>query len=129
MRKQFYSVKEVNEILGRSADRLYEDLRQGRINGTRTKEHNKWMIPAEELERLGAKLEDVNKGHQLMWGAILNSEGALDSCPVGPKAYIIDYDPSTWPWSGHAYTAENGVEKEIPVVFYPYRSIWRSRQE
>ncbi len=31
MGKQFYTVKEASKILGRSLDRLYEDLRQGNI--------------------------------------------------------------------------------------------------
>ncbi len=87
------------------------------------------MIPASELVRLGAQLENINATWQLTWGAILNSEGEIDSCPVGPKAYIVTYDPSTWPWSGHAYMVENGEEREVPVIFDPHRSVWRRQQK
>jgi hypothetical protein len=50
--KEFYSVKEVAQILSLSPDRIYEYLRTGRLHGSRLAEHSAWRIPSAELERL-----------------------------------------------------------------------------
>jgi excisionase family DNA binding protein len=57
-RKEFYSVKEVAQILNLSPDRIYEYLRAGHLFGTRLTNHSAWRIPAAEIERLkGASSE------------------------------------------------------------------------
>jgi len=56
--KEFYSVKEVAQILGLSSDRIYEHLRTGHLYGSRLTRNSAWRIPANELQRLkGASLE------------------------------------------------------------------------
>jgi len=60
-RKEFYSVKEVAQILDLSPDRIYEYLRANRLFGTRLTEHSAWRIPAAEIERLtGASTERLS---------------------------------------------------------------------
>jgi len=60
-RKEFYSVKEVAQILNLSPDRIYEYLRAGRLFGTRLTKHSAWRIPAAEIERLtGASTERLS---------------------------------------------------------------------
>ena len=57
-RKEFYSVKEVAQILSLSPDRIYEYLRTGHLRGARLTKQSAWRIPANELQRLkGASLE------------------------------------------------------------------------
>lgn len=57
-RKEFYSVKEVAQILSLSPDRIYEYLRAGHLHGSRLTRNSAWRIPASELQRLkGASLE------------------------------------------------------------------------
>ena len=56
--KEFYSVKEVAQILGLSPDRIYEYLRRGHLRGIRLAKNSAWRIPAGELQRLeGTSLE------------------------------------------------------------------------
>ena len=56
--KEFYSVKEVAQILGLSSDRIYEYLRRGHLRGIRLTKNSAWRIPAGELQRLeGTSLE------------------------------------------------------------------------
>jgi excisionase family DNA binding protein len=56
--KEFYSVKEVAQILGLSSDRIYEYLRSGDLHGSRLARNSAWRIPANELQRLkGTSLE------------------------------------------------------------------------
>jgi len=50
--KEFYSVKEVAQILGLSRDRIYEHLRNGYLRGARLTKQSGWRIPATEIERL-----------------------------------------------------------------------------
>jgi len=58
MNKEFYSVREVAQILRLSPDRIYEYLRRGYLRGTRLTEKSAWRIPAAELQRLrGTSLE------------------------------------------------------------------------
>ena len=60
-RKEFYSVKEVAQILNLSPDRIYEYLRAGHLFGTRLAKHSAWRIPAAEIERLtGASTERLS---------------------------------------------------------------------
>ena len=60
-RKEFYSVKEVAQILNLSPDRIYEYLRANRLFGTRLTKHSAWRIPAAEIERLtGASTERLS---------------------------------------------------------------------
>lgn len=60
-RKEFYSVKEVAQILNLSPDRIYEYLRADRLFGTRLTKHSAWRIPAAEIERLtGASTERLS---------------------------------------------------------------------
>jgi len=57
-RKEFYSVKEVAQILSLSPDRIYEYLRTGHLRGARLTKQSAWRIPANELQRLkGTSLE------------------------------------------------------------------------
>ena len=57
-RKEFYSVKEVAQILSLSPDRIYESLRAGHLYGSRLTRNSAWRIPANELQRLkGTSLE------------------------------------------------------------------------
>ena len=57
-RKEFYTVKEVAQILNLSPDRIYEYLRTSCLSGTRLTKHSAWRIPAAEIERLkGTTLE------------------------------------------------------------------------
>lgn len=59
MDKEFYSVKEVAQILNLSPDRIYEYLRTDHLSGARLTEHSAWRIPAAEIERLkGTSLEE-----------------------------------------------------------------------
>jgi excisionase family DNA binding protein len=51
-RKEFYSVKEVAQILSLSSDRIYEYLRTGHLRGARLTEQSAWRIPDAELQRL-----------------------------------------------------------------------------
>ncbi len=51
-RKEFYSVKEVAQILSLSPDRIYEYLRTGHLRGARLTEQSAWRIPDAELQRL-----------------------------------------------------------------------------
>ena len=56
--KEFYSVKEVAQILGLSPDRIYEYLRRGHLRGIRLTKNSAWRISANELQRLkGTSLE------------------------------------------------------------------------
>jgi len=56
--KEFYSVKEVAQILGLSSDRIYEYLRTGHLYGSRLARNSAWRIPDNELQRLkGTSLE------------------------------------------------------------------------
>jgi excisionase family DNA binding protein len=56
--KEFYNVKELAKILGRSTDRVYEALRRGDIKGSRVGKHGAWLIPKSEVARLrGEPLE------------------------------------------------------------------------
>ncbi len=56
--KEFYSVKEVAQILSLSSDRIYEYLRTGHLHGSRLARNSAWRIPANELQRLkGTSLE------------------------------------------------------------------------
>ncbi len=56
--KEFYSVKEVAQILGLSSDRIYEYLRSGHLYGSRLTKNSAWRIPANEIQRLkGTSLE------------------------------------------------------------------------
>jgi hypothetical protein len=50
--KEFYSVKEIAQILNLSPDRVYEYLRTGHLYGSRLTKHGVWRIPAAELQRL-----------------------------------------------------------------------------
>jgi len=60
-RKEFYSVKEVAQILNLSPDRIYEYLRANRLFGTRLTKHSAWRIPVAEIERLtGASTERLS---------------------------------------------------------------------
>lgn len=65
----------------------------------------------------------------MILGAILDSEGELDRIPVGPRAYLITYNPNTWPWRGHAYIVEDTVKREVPVIFDPHRLAWKRLRE
>ena len=57
-RKEFYTVREVGQILALSPDRIYEYLRSGHLYGTRLTRRSAWRIPANELQRLkGINLE------------------------------------------------------------------------
>lgn len=49
---EFYTVKELAKILGRSRDRVYEALRRGDIKGSRIGAHGAWLIPKGEVARL-----------------------------------------------------------------------------
>lgn len=51
-RKEFYTVKEVAQILNLSPDRIYEYLRTSHLFGTRLTKHSAWRIPTAEIERL-----------------------------------------------------------------------------
>jgi len=60
-RKEFYSVKEVAQIINLSPDRIYEYLRANRLFGTRLTKHSVRRIPAAEIERLtGASTERLS---------------------------------------------------------------------
>lgn len=50
--KEFYSVKEIAQILSLSPDRIYEYLRTGHLHGSRLTQRSAWRVPATELERL-----------------------------------------------------------------------------
>lgn len=50
--KEFYSVKEVDQILSLLPDRIYEYLRTGHLHGSRLTKQSGWRIPATEIQRL-----------------------------------------------------------------------------
>lgn len=50
--KEFYTVKEVADIIGVSTDRVYEWLRNDYIKGTRPMPHSAWRVHKSELARL-----------------------------------------------------------------------------
>lgn len=120
--KEFYSVREVSDILGVAADRLYEYLRSGHIRGSRLTKHSKWLIHRSELERLkGAPPEQGVRGLRGITAPILEEEDIREH--RAPALRYVLYDPSTR--QGHAYIVEEGVEKRVPVIFDPYRLAWK----
>jgi excisionase family DNA binding protein len=82
--KEFYSVKEVAQILGLSADRIYENLRAGHLQGSRLAQNSAWRVPASELERLGASLtgrsnENRTRARTDTWSNLLDIAAQLQS--------------------------------------------------
>jgi excisionase family DNA binding protein len=82
--RQFYSVKEVAQILGLSPDRIYEYLRTGHLKGSRLAKNSAWRIPTAELERLGASLlgrpdEKQVKTQSDRWSSLLDIAAQLQS--------------------------------------------------
>ena len=55
--KEFYTVKEVANIIGVSTDRVYEWLRSGYIKGTRPMPHSAWRVHESELTRLRGEIQ------------------------------------------------------------------------
>ena len=99
--KEFYSVKEVAQILGLPPDRIYEYLRAGYISGARLTPRSAWRIPITELERLadsgasgfGTRMETKQGG----WANMLDMVTQLkDSLPhISPKDWAIWGLPDT----------------------------------
>lgn len=50
--REFYTVKELAQILGKSTDRVYEALRGKYIKGSKMRPHGAWLIPKSEVARL-----------------------------------------------------------------------------
>lgn len=120
--KEFYSVKEVSNILSVAADRLYEYLRSGHIRGSRLTNRSKWLIPRSELERLkGPPPEQGARTLRGIIAPILEEEDIREH--RAPAVHYVLYDPSTR--QGHAYIVEEGVEKRVPVMFDPFRLGWK----
>jgi excisionase family DNA binding protein len=95
MSKEFYTVKEVADILGLSPDRIYEYLRSGYLYGTRLTKNSAWRIPATEIQRLkGTSLEE--SGAQMgdkpaSWSEYLELAIQLQNSVsgIGPKDWAI----------------------------------------
>lgn len=68
--KEFYSVKEIAQILNLSPDRIYEYLRAGRLHGARLSNNSAWRIPASELQRLkGSGSAESSAPSESRWGS------------------------------------------------------------
>jgi excisionase family DNA binding protein len=57
MEKEFYTVKELANILDVSNDRVYEWLRSGYIKGTRPMPHSAWRAHKTEVSRLRGEVQ------------------------------------------------------------------------
>jgi len=95
MTKEFYSVKEVAEIIGQSTDRIYEYLRAGYLHGTRLTKTSAWRIPAAEIQRLkgksleesGAQLENRSDSWSEYLELAIKLQNSLSG--IGPKDWSI----------------------------------------
>jgi excisionase family DNA binding protein len=125
--KEFYTVTEVVEILRLSRDRVYEYLRAGYIRGSRVAPRGGWRIHRIELERImgtGLKPRDQAQLESTI-APVLTDEDLREH--RAPAVRLIYYDPQTD--KGHAFVFEEGIEKQIPVVFDPYRLVWKPRTD
>jgi excisionase family DNA binding protein len=95
MSKEFYTVKEVADILGLSPDRIYENLRTGRLQGTQFTERGKWRIPDAAIQRLkgtslgksGVQPENKSASWSEYLDLAIQFRNILSS--VGPKDWSI----------------------------------------
>jgi len=93
--KEFYSVKEVSQILNLSSDRIYEYLRTGRISGVQFTPHSIWRIPAAELARLTGYGSRKSKAQLLTrseaWADMLDLAAQFRDTllHIGPKDWAI----------------------------------------
>jgi len=123
--KEFYTVTEVVEILSLSRDRIYEYLRAGYIRGSRVTPKGGWRIHRSELERIvGTGLKRREQAHlESTIAPVLTDEDLKEH--RAPAVRLIYYDPQTD--KGYAFVVEEGIERQIPVVFDPYRVVWKPR--
>ena len=100
-RKEFYSVKEVAQILSLSPDRIYEYLRAGRLRGARLTERSAWRIPDAEIQRLaglGSEKIDAQSEPKLgKWSEYIGIAVQLQNSlsHIGPKDWGIWGLPDT----------------------------------
>jgi len=100
-RKEFYSVKEVAQIINLSPDRIYVYLRAGHLFGTRLTNHSAWRIPAAEIERLrGASTERLStrpEAKAAKWLGYVEITIQLQNSlsHIGPKDWAIWGLPDT----------------------------------
>lgn len=125
--KESYTVTEVAKILNMSPDRIYEYLRAGHIRGSRVTPRSGWRIHRNELERIiGAGLKHRKQiDLESTIAPVLTDEDVKEH--RAPAVHLIHYDPQTN--EGHAFVVEEGIEKQIPVVFDTYRLVWKPKIE
>ncbi len=108
-RKEFYSVKEVAQILSLSPDRIYEYLRTGHLRGARLTKQSAWRIPDAELQRLaglGSEKIDAQSEPKLgKWSEYIGTAVQLQNS-------LSHIDPKDWGIWGLPDTGEPPLTSE-----------------